>query len=148
MKNIILTGFMGCGKTSVGIRLSYRVRRTMTDTDRKIERLYRMSVSEIFEKMGEEAFRDMETHCLEKLLDEPQGQIIAVGGGLPIRSRNRELLKRLGWVVYLRVKPEQSAASGDGYDKTAFAGRGQGRKSKGADEREGLFLRKRSGHYD
>ena len=36
MKNIILTGFMGCGKTSVGIRLSYRVRRTMTDTDRKI----------------------------------------------------------------------------------------------------------------
>ncbi len=138
MKNIILTGFMGCGKTSVGIRLSYRVRWTMTDTDRKIERLYRMSVSEIFEKMGEEAFRDMETHCLEKLLDEPQGQIIAVGGGLPIRSRNRELLKRLGWVVYLS----------DGYDKTAFAGRGQGRKSKGADEREGLFLRKRSGHYD
>ena len=106
MKNIILTGFMGCGKTSVGIRLSYRVRRTMTDTDRKIERLYRMSVSEIFEKMGEEAFRDMETHCLEKLLEEPQGQIIAVGGGLPIRSRNRELLKQLGWVVYLRVKPE------------------------------------------
>ena len=53
----------------------------MTDTDRKIERLYRMSVSEIFEKMGEEAFRDMETHCLDKLLEEPQGQIIAVGGG-------------------------------------------------------------------
>ena len=72
MKNIILIGFMGSGKTSVGIRLSYRLRRTLTDTDKKIERLYR---------------------------------IISVGGGLPMRDCNRELLKRLGWVVYLRVKP-------------------------------------------
>ncbi len=106
MKNIILTGFMGCGKTSVGIRLSYRMRRTMTDTDKKIERLYHMSVPEIFEKLGEEAFRDMETQCLEKLLEEPKGQIIAVGGGLPVRGCNRRLLKKLGWVVYLRIKPE------------------------------------------
>lgn len=106
MKNIILIGFMGCGKTSIGIRLSYRVRRTLTDTDRKIERLYHMSVSEIFEKLGEEAFRDMETQCLEKLLEEPKGKIIAAGGGLPMRSCNRELLKKLGRVVYLRVRPE------------------------------------------
>ncbi len=106
MKNIILTGFMGCGKTSVGIRLSYKMRRTLTDTDKKIERLYRMSVPEIFEKLGEEAFRDMETQCLERLLEEPEGQIIAVGGGLPMRERNRGLLKKLGRVVYLRVKPE------------------------------------------
>lgn len=106
MKNIVLIGFMGSGKTSVGIRLSYRLRRTMTDTDRKIERLYRMTVSEIFERMGEEAFRDMETQCLEKLLRESRGQIIAVGGGLPMRDHNRELLRRLGTVIYLRVRPE------------------------------------------
>ena len=54
MKNIILIGFMGSGKTSVGIRLSYRLRRTLTDTDKKIERLYRMSISEIFGRFGEE----------------------------------------------------------------------------------------------
>lgn len=115
MKNIILTGFMGCGKTSIGIRLSYRMRKAMTDTDKTIERLYRMTVSEIFEKMGEEAFRDMETQCLEKLLKETKGQIISVGGGLPLRSRNRELLKKLGTVVYLRIKPETvcSRLSGD-----------------------------------
>lgn len=106
MKNIILTGFMGSGKTSVGIRLSYRVRRTMTDTDKKIERLYRMKISEIFERLGEEAFRDMETQCLEKLLEETRGQIISVGGGLPMRERNRELLRQLGTVIYLRVRPE------------------------------------------
>lgn len=104
MKNIILIGFMGSGKTSVGIRLSYRLRRVLTDTDKKIERLYKMTISDIFERFGEEKFRDMETQCLEKLLEEPEGQIISVGGGLPMRSRNRELLKRLGTVVYLRVK--------------------------------------------
>ncbi|MDE7015286.1 MAG: shikimate kinase, partial [Kineothrix sp.] len=52
MKNIILIGFMGSGKTSVGIKLSYRLRHTLTDTDKKIERLYRMSISEIFERFG------------------------------------------------------------------------------------------------
>lgn len=115
MKSIILTGFMGCGKTSIGIRLSYKMRMAMTDTDKTIERLYRMTVSEIFEKMGEEAFRDMETQCLEKLLKETKGQIISVGGGLPLRSRNREFLKKLGTVVYLRIKPETvcSRLSGD-----------------------------------
>ena len=76
MKNIILIGFMGSGKTSVGIRLSYRLRRTLTDTDKKIERLYRMSISEIFGRFGEEEFRNMETQCLEKLLDECKCRII------------------------------------------------------------------------
>lgn len=106
MKNIILTGFMGSGKTSVGIRLSYRQRRTMVDTDKEIERLYHMTVSEIFEKLGEEEFRNMETRYLEKLLAGSGNQIISTGGGLPMREGNRELLKRLGTVVYLRVRPE------------------------------------------
>lgn len=106
MKNIILIGFMGCGKTSVGIRLSYRMRRNMTDTDKMIERMYQMTVSEIFDRMGETAFREMETQCLTQLLEQEGGQIISTGGGLPLRSENRELLKRLGIVVYLRVTAE------------------------------------------
>lgn len=106
MKNIILVGFMGSGKTSTGIRLSYRLRRTMVDTDKEIERLYHMEVSEIFERLGEEEFRKMETRCLEKLLKRSGGEIISTGGGLPMRNDNRELLKRLGTVVYLRVRPE------------------------------------------
>ncbi len=101
--NIILIGFMGCGKSSIGVRLSYRLRRTVTDTDKKIERQARMTVSEIFEQLGEEAFRQMETQCLEQLIGERQEQIISTGGGLPLRERNRELLRELGTVVYLRV---------------------------------------------
>lgn len=105
-KNIILIGFMGCGKTSVGIRLSYRLRKTMIDTDKMIERLNKMTVSEIFARMGEPAFRDMETQCLERLLEETDGEIISVGGGLPMREENRKLLKQLGTVIYLRVTPQ------------------------------------------
>lgn len=104
-KNIILIGFMGCGKSSIGIRLSYRLRMTVLDTDKLIERQNRMSVSEIFDRFGEEEFRGMETKCLERLLQEPEAQIIAVGGGLPLRERNRELLRQLGTIVYLRVTP-------------------------------------------
>lgn len=103
MNNIILIGFMGCGKTSVGIRLSYLLKQAMTDTDRMIERLNQMTVSEIFDKYGEEEFRSLETDCLRRLLQEPDNQIISVGGGLPMRNENRELLKQLGKVVYLRV---------------------------------------------
>lgn len=105
-KNIILIGFMGCGKTSVGIRLSYRMRRTMIDTDKTIERFQKMTISDIFAQMGEEAFRRMETQCLKRLLEEADGQIISTGGGLPVREENRSLLKQLGMVIYLRVTPQ------------------------------------------
>lgn len=102
--NIILTGFMGCGKTSVGKRLSYALRRPVTDTDRWIEQKSGRTVSEIFEQYGEAAFRQMETDCLEALLKEGiKNQIVSAGGGLPLRKKNAELLKKLGTVVYLRV---------------------------------------------
>ncbi len=104
--NIILIGFMGCGKTSVGIRLSYRLKQTMIDTDKWIERRQGMSVSEIFATQGEEAFRSMETECLKELLRTVEGQIISVGGGFPMREENHELLKKLGRVFYLSAAPE------------------------------------------
>ena len=101
--NIILEGFMGSGKTSVGIRLSYALKRTMIDTDKWIEK---MSVSEIFDREGEEAFRKMETACLEELVRTCDNQIISLGGGLPVREENRKLLSRLGRVFYLKASPE------------------------------------------
>lgn len=104
--NIILIGFMGCGKTSVGIRLSYRLKRIMIDTDKWIERRQGMSVSEIFATQGEEAFRGMETECLRELLRTANEQIISVGGGLPMREENHGLLKKLGRVFYLSASPE------------------------------------------
>ena len=106
MKNIILTGFMGCGKTTVGIRLSYRLRRAMEDTDKLIEKEEGRTISEIFRTDGESFFRELETECLKKLIRTAKNMIISVGGGLPVREENRVLLKKLGTVIYLRASAE------------------------------------------
>ena len=106
---------MGCGKTTVGRRLSYRLKCAMTDTDKVIEKEQDMSISDIFSKYGEPYFRSLETDCLEKLIQIAREQIISVGGGLPLTEANGPLLKELGKVVFLRVKPEtvQKRLKGD-----------------------------------
>lgn len=104
--HIVLEGIMGCGKSTIGIRLSYKMAMTVVDTDKLIEREQNKSISDIFREDGEEAFRLMETACLKKLCGQSRGQIIALGGGVPVRPENRELLKKLGMVVYLRTRPE------------------------------------------
>lgn len=106
MKNVVLIGFMGCGKSTVGIRLSYRLKRVLEDTDKRIEREQGKTIKEIFAQQGEGAFRDMETELLERMRGEKNERIIATGGGLPLREENRKLLKQLGHVVYLRIRPE------------------------------------------
>ena len=104
--NIVLIGFMGSGKTTVGIRLSYRLRRVIEDTDKLIERQAGKTISEIFAENGESYFRQTETALLKELVDKLHDHIISVGGGTPVREENRTLLKELGTVVYFRVKPE------------------------------------------
>lgn len=106
MNNIILIGFMGCGKTSLGIRLSYRIKRTIVDTDKQIEKEQGKTISDIFALYGEEAFRDMETAYLHKLLQDKESRIISVGGGLPVQERNHALLHKLGTVIYLRAEAD------------------------------------------
>lgn len=105
-QNLILIGFMGAGKTSVGEELAGRFGKTLIDTDRMIEERAGMSISDIFAVQGEEAFRRLETEVLEQLISEASGEMISVGGGLPLREENRKLLKKLGTVIYLRVRPE------------------------------------------
>lgn len=105
-RNIVLIGFMGSGKTTMGLKLSYRLRMTVEDTDKLIERREGRSVGEIFAEDGEGYFRKLETELLEELADRGKGKIYSVGGGTPVRAENRELLKRLGKVVWLRLKPE------------------------------------------
>ena len=106
MGNVILIGFMGSGKTTVGLKLSYRLRRTVLDTDREIEKEEKRTISEIFAADGDPYFRDRETACLKKLTGSANNQIISVGGGLPLREENRRLLHELGQVFYLRAKGE------------------------------------------
>lgn len=104
MGNVILIGFMGCGKTTVGLKLSYRLRRAVIDTDKEIEKDEKRLISDIFATDGEAYFRDRETACLKKLIGSAGNQIISVGGGLPLREENRELLHELGQVFYLCAK--------------------------------------------
>lgn len=106
MKTVILIGFMGAGKTTVGRALAARFKTSLIDTDQLIEETAGMSISDIFAKKGEMEFRRIETTVLEQLITAGNASVISVGGGLPLREENRRLLKMLGTVVYLEVEPE------------------------------------------
>lgn len=104
-ENIILIGFMGSGKTSIGAVLSEKLGLPLYDTDSMIEESEGMSISSIFAEKGEAAFRDMETQLLKKIYDEDAGRAIySLGGGTPLRDENAELIKKCGTVFYLRAK--------------------------------------------
>lgn len=105
-KNIILIGFMGSGKTTTGLKLSYKIHMPVEDTDKLIESKQGKSISDIFAQDGEEAFRQMETELLREIAGRNYGRIISVGGGVPVREENRALLKQCGKVFYLRAKAE------------------------------------------
>lgn len=105
-RNLVLTGFMGSGKTSVGVKLSYRLRMMVEDTDKLIERREGRSIREIFAEQGEEYFRRLETALLTELTEQKFSRIYSVGGGTPVREENRRLLRKLGKVIYLRIRPE------------------------------------------
>ncbi len=104
--NVILIGFMGSGKTSVGLRLSYRLRIPVEDTDKIIAAEEGRKISEIFAAEGEEYFREKETLLLKRIKERDYSRIFSVGGGTPVRPENRELLRQCGTVVYLRIRPE------------------------------------------
>lgn len=106
MNHIILIGFMGAGKTTVGQALAEKLHRSFIDTDQLIEETAGMSIPAIFAEQGEDAFRCAETAVLEKLLAMGEPAVISTGGGLPLRKENREILKELGTVVYLKVSKE------------------------------------------
>lgn len=105
-ENIVLIGFMGSGKTSVGIKLSYQMKKALEDTDKIIERREGRSINDIFAEDGEAYFREKETELLRELTHTLHNEILSVGGGTPLRKENRSLLKQIGTVVYLRIRPE------------------------------------------
>lgn len=104
--NVILIGFMGSGKSTTGIGLSYKLQCTLSDTDKMIEKQEGRTISEIFASEGEAYFREKETELLKKLKEEKTKRIFSVGGGTPLREENRKLLHELGTVIYLKISPE------------------------------------------
>lgn len=101
--NVILIGFMGAGKTSLGKAVSKLLHVPFLDTDDLIVQAEGMSINEIFASKGEAYFRSLETETVRKLAERNGRFVLSVGGGLPLRAENRPLLHEAGCVIYLKV---------------------------------------------
>jgi shikimate kinase len=104
-KNIILTGFMGVGKTSVGTQLAKDLGYAFVDTDKLIEADQNMTISTIFAKYGESYFREIEARIVQEVTAR-ESQVVSTGGGAVIWDMNREAFKQAGLVVCLSARPE------------------------------------------
>ena len=108
MKNLVLIGLSGCGKSTFGRRLSRRLHMPLFDTDVMIEKKTGRIIADIFAEDGEAAFRDMESACAREAA-AMEGVIISTGGGMILREKNMEELSRNGLVVFI----DRSTTLGD-----------------------------------
>ncbi len=106
MRNIILTGFMGTGKSSIGVELAKILGYRYCDLDSLISEQAGMTISQIFDNYGEEYFRDMESNVIERVATM-KNLVISSGGGAVIREKNRELLRSSGVIVNLIASSEE-----------------------------------------
>ena len=104
-ENIAIIGFMGTGKTTVSSALSKITGLKEIDVDAYIVEKAKMSISEIFEKYGEEYFRNLETESLREIANN-KNQIISCGGGAVLKDENVDILKNSGTIVLLTATPE------------------------------------------
>lgn len=100
MKNIVLIGMPGCGKSTIGYRMSQKINYSFFDADKYLEEKENRIISDIFSKEGEEYFRKLETKYLEDLSKKEQ-IIISTGGGAVKKKENIDILKQNGIIVFL-----------------------------------------------
>ncbi|MFZ0546133.1 MAG: shikimate kinase [Candidatus Promineifilaceae bacterium] len=141
-RNVILTGFMGTGKTTVGLLLAERLGYGFVDTDGLIEERYGRSIPDIFAELGEDAFREMEgTVALE--LAGQGGLVISTGGRLMLDAVNAAELGRNGRVFCLTASPEEilmRISADGGAERPLLAG------SDSAERIAGLLAERREGY--
>jgi len=100
--NIVLCGFMGCGKTTVGRIVARTLGRRFIDSDNYIENKFQMKISQIFEKYGETHFRESEHDAILEL-SKLNEIVIATGGGVVLNSDNVKALKTTGYIFYIEI---------------------------------------------
>jgi shikimate kinase len=105
MNNIYLVGFMGTGKSSVGLHIAREIKGDFIDLDRFIEEEENKTIPEIFKEKGEPYFRSLEKNFLKKVAGK-KNQIIACGGGIVIDQDNIKLMKDSGAMVCLTASPD------------------------------------------
>lgn len=104
-QNIILIGFMGCGKSTLGKKIAKKLSYEFVDMDELIEKAEKKTVSQIFEENGEEYFRLKEKELLQTFIGSNQ-KIISTGGGAPCFINNMELINNLGVSIYIKLSPK------------------------------------------
>ena len=104
-KTVALVGMMGAGKSSIGRRLAARLGTPFRDADSEIESAAGCSISEIFERYGEAAFRDGERRVIARLLSEPP-HVLATGGGAFMDPETRERLREMAVSVWIKAPVE------------------------------------------
>ncbi|QIB68043.1 shikimate kinase [Aminipila butyrica] len=104
-RHVFLIGFMGTGKSAISAQLGEMMMLDVWDTDKLITESRGMSIPEIFEREGEDYFRDLETDTL-RLLSAAEGHIISCGGGIVLREENIRMMRELGQVVLLTARPQ------------------------------------------
>jgi shikimate kinase len=105
VRHVVLVGLMGSGKSTIGRRLAGIMNVPFVDTDVSVEETTGRSIRAIFEQDGEEAFRDLESRVLADAMATPSRCIVASGGGVVLRERNRRLLEGHD-VIWLRADPK------------------------------------------
>jgi shikimate kinase len=109
LKNIFLTGFMGCGKTSVGRLLASRLGYGFVDLDEAIVSQEGSSIRDIFSTRGEPAFRLMESRVLATIA-AGSGLVVSTGGGAVIAPENRQVMRNAGFIINLTASIEVIAS--------------------------------------
>jgi len=104
-QNIFLIGFMGCGKSTIAAKMHEEYKMTIIEMDEVIAQREGMNVPEIFTQKGEVYFRDKETELLQEI-GPKKGQIVSCGGGVVLREKNVEEMKKNGKIVLLTANPE------------------------------------------
>src|SRR3954462_10906217 len=104
--SIVLIGYRGSGKTTVGQKLADRLWQDLVDTDKLVVKNAGKSIKEIFEQEGEARFRELESAVVKEVLQKPEC-VISLGGGAVLREDNREAIRASGHkVIYLKCEPE------------------------------------------
>ena len=105
--NIVLIGFMGCGKSTIGREIKRALGFQLIDTDAEIEARAGCRIPAIFAAEGEHGFRERESALREELrAKDLQGTVVSTGGGAILRAKNRDTLRQIGYVVWLRANAD------------------------------------------
>lgn len=106
LQHLFLTGYRGCGKSTVGRLVAHKLAMDFIDSDCAIEAQSGLSIAAIFERFGENHFRDLESEQIERLKWLSRPVVVSLGGGAIIREANRKNIRSMGWTVWLQASAD------------------------------------------